>query len=490
MILALEVESGLYSRILEVDTNQEPRRESPLSMRLAIRTSKARVNGELPIEFAGQSLTSYSGLELMDRFLRATKLDEGVREVFRRSRLSGDYSTVSMVRLCLALLWIGGRRLSHVDFVRADPLVCRLARLRQLPHERTLSRWLKQFRYKSVRLLAALNAETVIETLRKLRCRRVTLDVDGSVVSTGLQVAGAARGYNPHRRKVPSYYPILAHVAQTGQIFAVRNRPGHVHDSRRSEHFIRDVVRQARQALGASVIFEVRLDGAFFQRPVLQVLSRLGVEYGLKVPMFPWLGLRAIVQRCKAWTPLNEDISYFSAILPVTCWQIELPVVVYRRRVKHRTRKNFQLDLFNPDDGHYEYSAVTSNRTIGPVALWYFMAGRGAQEKTLAELKDGFAFDSVPTNHYSANSAWQQLCVLAMNLMRRFQIETATSARPRTRKRTFLCVLESIKTARFKWLNVAGRLVTTNGTRALRLSPIPRVHDRYEALQRGLAAAA
>ena len=40
---------------------------------------------------------------------------------------------------------------------------------------------------------------------------------------------------------------------------------------------------------------------------------------------------------------------------------------------------------------------------------------RFGQDVTLAELKDGFAFDSVPTNHYAANSAWQQLVVLAHN---------------------------------------------------------------------------
>ena len=118
------------------------------------------------------------------------------------------------------------------------------------------------------------------------------------------------------------------------------------------------------------------------------------------------------------------------------------------------------------------------------------MAGRGAQEKTLAELKDGFAFDSVPTNHYAANSAWQQLSVLAMNLLRRFQMETTAAARPRTRKRTFLYVLESIKTARFTWLNVAGRLVATNGVRSLRLSDIIAVRDRYERLESVLARAA
>lgn len=110
------------------------------------------------------------------------------------------------------------------------------------------------------------------------------------------------------------------------------------------------------------------------------------------------------------------------------------------------------------------------------------MAGRGAHEKTLAELKDGFAFDSVPTNDYAAKSAWQQLSVLAMNLLRRFQMETTAAARPRTRKRTFLYVLESIN-ARFTWLNVAGRLVATNGTQTLRLSDVPAIRRRYESLE-------
>jgi len=94
------------------------------------------------------------------------------------------------------------------------------------------------------------------------------------------------------------------------------------------------------------------------------------------------------------------------------------------------------------------------------------------------------------SSHYSANSAWQQLSVLAMNLLRRFQMETTAQARPRTRKRTFLYVLESIKTARFKWLNVAGRLVTTNGTRTLRLTDITAVHRRYETLECALATQA
>jgi hypothetical protein len=56
--------------------------------------------------------------------------------------------------------------------------------------------------------------------------------------------------------------------------------------------------------------------------------------------------------------------------------------------------------------------------------LWNFIAGRGAQEKTFAELKGEFALDAVPTNHYAANSAWQQLSILAHNLTIGFQLHS------------------------------------------------------------------
>ena len=79
-----------------------------------------------------------------------------------------------------------------------------------------------------------------------------------------------------------------------------------------------------------------------------------------------------------------------------TPWQRTLRVVIYRKRVQHETRKNFQLDLFDPADGHYEYSAVVTNKALSGRYLWSFMCGRGGHEKAYGELKSGFAFASVP----------------------------------------------------------------------------------------------
>jgi hypothetical protein len=70
-----------------------------------------------------------------------------------------------------------------------------------------------------------------------------------------------------------------------------------------------------------------------------------------------------------------------------------------------------------------------TNKAITGRTLWFFMCGRGTHEKVYAELKNGFAFDCVPTQSYQANSAWQVLSILAFNLMRGLQASGGRATR-------------------------------------------------------------
>jgi hypothetical protein len=459
-------------------------------MRRRKRTLERRVNADLSLQFGDEQLTSHAGLELFARRLRAIGFNGLLRRKFRGVHMRGDFSLVALVRLLLAMLWVGGRRLRHVPFLSRDPLVMRFAGLVVIPDERTLSRWLKQFNQKALACLRSLNLAVVATRIRVLGLARLTLDLDGTVNPTGLLVAWAKRGFNPHHRKVPSYYPILAHLAQTGQIIDLKNRPGNVHDGARSEVFVRGLIRDLRRTLGTGVKLEFRCDGAFFQRPLLQLLHRYGCEYAIKVPMWRWLGVKELIQMRMRWEPVAPGISGFEAVLPIPQWGLKLRVVCYRKRVFHETAKNYQLDLYSPDDGTYEYSAVATNKTLTVANLWFFMAGRGAQEKTIAELKSGFAFDTVPTNHYGANSAWQWLSVLAHNLFRDFQIGVQEERTRRTRKRTFMFKLQSIRTARFEWLNLAGRLLRLGTGQTLRLPASPKIEETYARWTKAASRAA
>ena len=128
-----------------------------------------------------------------------------------------------------------------------------------------------------------LNHDLVIDAVKRLALSRLTIDVDGTVVRTGATVGWAFRGFNPHHRKDPSYYPLLAHVAQTGHILRVKNRPGNVHDSKQAVAFLREVVAGLRTRLGRRLPLEFRMDAVFCQRDIFQLLTARGCAYAIKV---------------------------------------------------------------------------------------------------------------------------------------------------------------------------------------------------------------
>jgi hypothetical protein len=457
-------------------------------MRLKVRRLWRAIKRELPIQFGHEQLTSYGGLELLRRYFQLIGLNARIRRALGK-HTRGDYGGSHLVLVVIGLLVVGARRLQHLRYLANDSLFARFCGLSRIPSDRTVVNWLKQFTQTSLRTLMRLNSELLYEQIQKLALRRLTIDLDGTVIRAGDKVAWAARGFNPHHPKDPSYYPLLAHLAQTGHILRLKNRPGNVHDSKGAERFVRELVGEVRARLGRALTLEFRMDAAFFQQNILKLLTRLGCFYAVKVPLCRWTGVKALIAAQARWTAVAGDIDGFQTQLELAVWGLQLRVVVYRKRVHHLSPKNYQLDLFSPDDGYFEYSAVATNLTLTPRALWYFAAGRGAQEKTFAELKGEFALDVVPTNHYGANSAWLQLSILAHNLMRSFQLHsTLATPKPRSPKRTYSYRIASMKTLRFLLINRAARLARISGCKVLRFSSNPPTENLYDRIADHLAA--
>jgi len=157
--------------------------------------------------------------------------------------------------------------------------------------------------------------------------------------------------------------------------------------------------------------------------------------------------------------------------------------------VYHKSPKNYQLDL-DPNDGHYEYSAVASNLGFSIRALWHFMCGRGGHEKTIGQLKGGLALHSIPTNAYAANSAWQQNVVVAHNLLTNFQI--ATGALCRGCRGNAPCVRSSkpARTLRFILFHRAALLVRPQGAAVLRLTDNAETKKTLTRIENALARVA
>jgi hypothetical protein len=452
---------------------------------------RARVKSDLPITFSDEKISAHGGLELLRRYLVARELPGRLRAWFRDTALDGDFGAVRIAMLLIGLLVIGGLRVTHLAFVGTDPILLRFAGLHLAPADRTVVRWLKAFTPPLLERLCDLIRDLVYEQIERCRLTRLTIDLDGTVLRTGAKVDGAERGFNPHHPKDPSYYPLTAHLAPLGQILRIWNRPGNVHDSHNAAGFLRVVFADLRARFGHRLPVELRMDGAFFHPEIFAFLDGERVEYAIKVPMWKWLGLLPVIASRQRWTRVDGYVEGFATTLYIERWGRTERVVVYRKRVSHESRKNFQLDLFSPDDGHYEYSAVATNKTLEVRALWHFMAGRGAHEKTLAELKSQVAFEAIPTNDRYANAAWQLLSALTLNLVRSFQIDTGAARRPRTLKRTFDYVFQSLATLRFELIHQPLRIAQPGGRSQLRFavsSPVRELIRRCERAVDRLAA--
>ena len=327
-------------------------------MRVSVASLRRMIKGKLQTEFVHQELTSYSGLELLRRYLRQLDLPRRLHAACAVT--GGDYGGGRLALLILSLFYVGARRLEHLRYVAGDPLIARFCGLARLPTARTVGNWLRQFTQATLAPLVQLNHDLVIDAVTRLALPRLTIDVDGTVVRTGATVGWAFRGFNPHHRKDPSYYPLLAHLAQTGHILRVKNRPGNVHDSKQSGAFMREVIDGLQTAFGRRLPLEFRMDAAFFQRDVLRLLAARGGAYAIKVGYWHWLPLKQLAAERERWLPVAPNVTGFFHDLHIPQWNLRLRVMLYRKHVAHESPKNFQLDLFTPDDGHFEYAAVAT----------------------------------------------------------------------------------------------------------------------------------
>jgi hypothetical protein len=450
---------------------------------------RGRVKADLPIVFTDEKLSAYGGLELFRRFLDRSVFAERLKRVFSIRRFDGDYGSFRVTLALMGMLLLGGTRLRHLRMLERDPVFLRFARLQRLPTDRTVSNTLKETTREMRDALAGLLREVAYDTAREEGLSRLTLDTDGTVLRTGLFAEGAERGFNPHHPKDKSYYPLTVHLAQTGQILAVVNREGNVHDSEKALETLEFLVEDVRRELAPRHL-EARFDGAFFRREILEFLGRAGIEYAIKAPLWDWLDTRRIIGKRKRWKRVRPGLQAFFTKLTIPKWNLTLRVAVYRKHVSHRTRKNFQLDLYDPNDGHYEYSSVATNKRCGLRALWDFMAGRGGHEKTLCELKQHLAFDSIPTRDWDANSTWQLLSALTHNVFRQFQIATTAAARKNGRKRTYRWVLESLRTFRYEVLNLPAKLARPEGRAELRIAAGDEAQARIQEILDALPEAA
>jgi hypothetical protein len=428
---------------------------------------KARAVPDL--KFETQSLTSFAGLVIFQKFFAVLNLKEQLRACFRGSKDGKVYDRAIVFLQLIVHLLLGYRELKECRHYRHDPLVKRVLGLNRLPDVATLSRMLKEATVKSVENLRRLLRQMVLGRLQRLGLARVTLDFDGSVQSTRRHAEGTAVGFNKKKKGARSYYPLFCTIAQMAQVLDVLHRPGNVHDSNGAQAFILACIDEVRRIAPYAVI-EVRMDSAFFSDEIVMALESRGIELSISVPFERFPKLKGIIEQRQWWWLLNRDTSYFELSWKPDCWKKRFRFLVIRSRTKQQHKGPIQLDLFVPHDYGYEFKVIVTNKTVRTRAVVAFHDGRGSQEGIFAELKSHCHLDYVPVRTLHGNQTYLLAGLFAYNLTRELQMRTGEPTRGTTANRATLWVFEKLDTVRKTLIQRAGRLTRPGRTLTLTIS--------------------
>ena len=194
---------------------------------------QSKVHALPELKFENQTLTSFAGLVIFQKFFATIELKKRLRNCFAHLNKSKIFNRTTLFMQLIVHLLLGFRELKDCRYYRDDPMVKRLLGLKRIPDVATLSRFLKEATAQSTNHLRRCLREMVLMRLRLIAPPRLTLDFDGSVQSTQRWAEGLAVGFNKKKKGARSYYPLFCTIAQTLQVLDLDflHRPGNVHDS-------------------------------------------------------------------------------------------------------------------------------------------------------------------------------------------------------------------------------------------------------------------
>jgi hypothetical protein len=403
--------------------------------------------------FDDPALVANAGLVVPATLMVRLGLEALVNETVRLVGRVGGSRPGRKVLTLVATILAGGSHIDHADVLRAGASGAVLPFRVMAPS--TLGTFLRSFTFGHVRQLDAV----IAETLRRAwglgagpSGETMTIDMDSTICEVhGHAKQGAAYGYT---RKL-GYHPLLATLAETGEVLHARLRKGS--SQRGTKRFVEELIARVRRA-GAPAALCLRADGGFWSHELIDTLVRLGVGYSITVRVNK--AIRAAIEGIEgdAWVPIAYPDGGEAAVAETTYTtgrgrkQRSYRLVVRRSRLTDPA----QAALW-PD---WRYHAFVTSSTADAVTADRFHRDHARVELAIRDLKEGAGLEHCPSGRFFANAAWLACAVLAHNIAR------WTDQLGGTRHGDQLTVA---RTVRARLIALPGRLVNRSGRPTLRL---------------------
>ena len=379
------------------------------------------------ISTTNQKVSAHAGQATLAGFFEQWRVRERVEQVLpQRPTSPNALAPVEIALGFMAGIVAGADKLARVAWLRGDPVLPHLLRLKRLPSQSTLSRFFAGFDT----LSKSLNCFQPLWrwSMQRLpaRAEGYTLDLDSTAL---LHEDGHQEGVKVGFTRVglkPCLHPLLAVLAEAKLCAQFWLRPGDAHCANNVLGFTETLLANLPPNVALRL---VRADAGFQNDAWISLLEQKGLRYivvaDLSVPV------KNFLRRSTCWQPTPmEGVEVADEIHTSKSASRPRRLVLLRRRTDAPGRGGGKMLLDCPG---YKYQALLTNLplTVSALEVWREYNGRANMENVIRELKGGFGLGSLCCQKFYATEAALSLAVWTYNLVQLFtrqlgQLETAT----------------------------------------------------------------
>jgi len=368
--------------------------------------------------FERSGLTRFGGLSLFQSFCKSLGLRHFLQLYVRwpgyRHR---GYHPADLFLAHLFAIVAGIGRIENAQSLIHNGLIPPLLGLPEFPHRDTLRSFLWRFGATELQSLRAAHDRLRQELFLRLGLLySAIVDADTTALITYGSQEGTARGYIPKRRHgQASYAPIISSEGRHGLSLGMELRAGNVHASSGAWDFLSLMLDKLPSSV-ASTRTRVRLDGAFYDKKIVESLDERRLGYVVVARMYRPLKNRMVEARYQEFAQGWEAAQFFYTPLK---WKQEHRFVAVRRPIAVEPEE-IQQRLFTFKRYTYHRALVT-NLELTPQTVWRFYCNRGFQELLLREFRGAYAMAKIPTRSFWANATYMEMLLWAYDLVLAFQ---------------------------------------------------------------------
>lgn len=368
----------------------------------------ARNLHRLKVEKGSLQTTSFAGLPLLSELAHHTGLIKELDTIPGLWERHGRYTTSDYVMGMAMTLIAGGEGLDDTRIIRADAGLKRLV-FPSLPAANSWGDFLRRFGHRGLHHLGMVASRQALLNCRGYRT--LTLDIDSSLIESHKKAAKV--GYKGFR----GYNPVLAWLAEPDVFLAGLFRDGNASP----QCNLTSLLRYCKRRLPKGTNLRVRADSAAYRLDFIDYCRRHDMRFTISADLDPAVveAIEAIPR--KAWRlVVRGNDSFLLAETIHVPGGAGSPYKLPAYRLIVTQRLSGQLELFKPV---IKYRAILADfpESWSTEQVLDHHDDRGAAEKAIGELKNGYGLDKLPCGQLFANAAFFQIGLIAYNLVQTFK---------------------------------------------------------------------